>query len=264
MVTLRDRWYAAMEAFKLGSSRAPAPELDATPEIPVEEDARGLIELRPLADGRERSVFRVSHREKCICQYCGTGGNTFEAVFSDAGRCGACGAEGGKYDVIKLVDEFPDIEKSIFVVFADDTKESAGSFIDRLREKGAHIVTLEDLMPNGVLTEQVPLVLERATDKVASIMIFPSKQLNGKDERRDDLILDVAFTQRLRGKRKPIIPIYVDETHVKYLERLALGATHGYFMDNTDIKQIGFGIDSFYDFHADKFIKSANGEAVSE
>lgn len=213
--------------------------------IPVEQEEATprraqVSEHKQISSEADRSVFRVTHTSHFSCQYCGTAGkDTFETSFPE-GYCPQCGAGAHKCDEVKFVDEFPFLDESFFVVFADDTKDPSQELVGDLKKKGAHVVTLEDLLPNGMSTDQIPYVLEQAAMRAPWIIFVPSPQFQEDKEQKDDLILDVVFTQILRGQQKKIAPAYVDKTYIDMVPFL-MGTRMGMFLDGSDEQYVGFG-----------------------
>ncbi len=198
---------------------------------------------QPSADRKpspevERSVFKIVHEADFSCQYCGQGAETFEKAFPD-NTCPHCGAGAHKCDERLFVDELPNIDQSFLVIFADDTKGAVAALLTELQAKGAHVLTLEDLMPNGMSTKMAPFVLQEAAVRAPWILFVPSAQFEDKTEHRDDMILDVVFSQILRGQPKKIMPVYLDRKHVNFAPFM-LNTRLGIFLDNDCEQGIGF------------------------
>lgn len=191
----------------------------------------------------ERSVFRITETVRYCCQWCGSGAETFKEAFPDG--CAQCGAPAKEYDKETVVKELNDLDKSFFVVYADDEKQKAGNFVSKLTKGGAKVVTLEDVLPNGLATNQISSVLEKVAVTVPWVVFIPSAQLD--KETKDDFVLDIVMNETLRTGSRKTFAAYIDQEHIKHAPRMLRGL-YGVMLDNSDDKS-GVSSDIFFESH---------------
>lgn len=167
----------------------------------------------------ERSVLRVTESANYCCQYCGSGAETFEKAFPNG--CAKCGGPAGKYDKETVMREFPDLQKRFFVVNAPDTNQETARFIQILKNHNGSVVTLEDLLPNGIETHEVSKVLEEATARAGWVVFVPSPQLNRGPA--DGIVLDMVMDDMIRKGTRKTFPLFVDQVHTRYAPPMLAG-----------------------------------------
>ena len=82
----------------------------------------------------------------------------------------------------------------------------------QMKKKGANVITLEDVLPNGVKTEDVPGLLQFTIENVAWILVMPSKQLerSGKGGYVQHLIL----SSMMIDDDNKVVPVYTEPSAI--------------------------------------------------
>ena len=94
-------------------------------------------------------------------------------------------------------------------------------------------------MPNGIATDRIPEALASAAARVPWIILVPSPQLQEPKEKRDDIVLDVVFSQIIKGRPRKIAPAYVSREYLEYAP-LLVGTRMGMFLDGDSEQGVGF------------------------
>ncbi len=164
---------------------------------------------------RKRDVLSVRVEQKYACQYCGSGAPSWGEVFA-RGTCRNCGAGAEEVDVSYVERKFPELERSVFLVYANDTREAIEEIRQRMVDEfGIRVVTLEDLLPNGVFKEDVPRILSEATRRVPFVFYVPSPELEGT--REGDLVSGTLLAESYYQEKDGFSPIYTSADQAEYL-----------------------------------------------